>query len=83
VSKDFCLVLLVLFSSYGLFSLASYLGVRFLDKFESAVDYHSTARVLDILWVAVGVAISIYITKKGISFSEIMNIENHICLKVL
>src|SRR4051812_28163256 len=33
VSKDFCLILLVLFSSYGLFSLASYLDVRFLDKF--------------------------------------------------
>ena len=81
-SKDFCSVLLVLFSSYELLSLASYLGVRFLDKFETAVDYRSTARVLDILWVAVGTAISIYITKKGILFSEIMDCENHICLKV-
>ena len=81
-SKDFCSVLLVLFSSYGLLSLASYLGVRFLDKFETAVDYRSTARVLDILWVAIGIAISIYITKKGILFSEIMDLENHICLKV-
>jgi hypothetical protein len=62
--------------------LASYLGVRFLDKFETAVDYRSTARVLDILWVAVGTAISIYITKKGILFSKIMDSENHICLKV-
>ncbi|GBB93562.1 hypothetical protein RclHR1_21980006 [Rhizophagus clarus] len=44
-SKDFCSVLLVLFSSYGLLSLASRLGVRFLDKFESVVDYRSTARV--------------------------------------
>jgi hypothetical protein len=48
-SKDFCSVLLVLFSSYGLLSLASRLGVRFLDKFESAVDYRSTARVLDLI----------------------------------
>ena len=83
-SKDFCSVLLVLFSSYGLLSLASRLGVRFLDKFESAIDYRSTARVLDLIWVAVGIAINIYITKKEILFSEIMNGEenNHICLKV-
>ncbi|GET01797.1 hypothetical protein GLOIN_2v1482460 [Rhizophagus clarus] len=52
-SKDFCSVLIVLFSSYGLLSLASCLGVRFLDKFEAAVDYRSTARVLDLLWVAI------------------------------
>jgi len=84
-SKDFCSVLLVLFSSYGLLSLASRLGVRFLDKFESAIDYRSTARVLDLIWVAVGTAINIYITKKKIPFSEIMNDEenNHICLKVI
>jgi len=83
-SKDFCSVLLVLFSSYGLLSLASRLGVRFLDKFETAVDYRSTARVLDLLWVAVGIAINIYIKKKGIPFSTIMDNENgtHICLKV-
>jgi hypothetical protein len=82
-SKDFCSVLLVLFSSYGLLSLASRLGVRFLDKFESAVDYRSTARVLDLIWVAVGIAINIYINKKEILFSKIMDEENnHICLKV-
>jgi hypothetical protein len=33
------------------------------------------------LWVAVGVAITIFIKKNGIIFSEIMNSEN-ICLKV-
>ncbi|RHZ69341.1 hypothetical protein Glove_284g70 [Diversispora epigaea] len=38
-SKDLCSVLIVFFSSYGLLSLVSQLGVRFLDKFESAVDY--------------------------------------------
>ena len=80
--ERFCSVLIVLFSSYGLLSFASHLGVRFLDKFESAVDYRSTARVLDLIWVAVGIAINIYITKKGILFSEIMDCENHICLKV-
>ncbi|PKY35027.1 hypothetical protein RhiirB3_455333, partial [Rhizophagus irregularis] len=83
-SKDFCSVLLVLFSSYGLLSLASRLGVHFLDKFESAIDYRSTAWILDLIWVAVGVAINIYVNKKEILFSEIMNDEKnkHICLKI-
>ena len=53
-SKDFCSVLIVLFSSYGLLNLARRLGVRFLNKFEAAVDYRTTSRVLDLLWLAVG-----------------------------
>ena len=83
-SKDFCSVLIVLFSSYGLLSLASRLGVRFLDKFEMTVDYRSTARVLDLIWVAVGIAISIYINNNGMTTSEIMDGNNNknICLKV-
>ncbi|UZO07800.1 uncharacterized protein OCT59_028074 [Rhizophagus irregularis] len=65
-------------------SLASRLGVRFLDKLEIVVDYRSTARVLDLLWVAVGIAINIYINLKKINFSEILDGKNdtHICLKV-
>ncbi|RGB25558.1 hypothetical protein C1646_723449, partial [Rhizophagus diaphanus] len=43
MSKDFCSVLIVLFSNYRLLNLASRLGVHFLDKFEAAVDYRSTA----------------------------------------
>ena len=83
-SKDFCSVLIVLFSSYGLLSLASRLGVRFLDKFEAIVNYRSTARVLDLVWVAVGIAINIYIKKNGMPLLEIMNDEDdtRICLKV-
>ncbi|PKY61769.1 hypothetical protein RhiirA4_523616 [Rhizophagus irregularis] len=48
------------------------------------LDYRSTARVLDLIWVAVGVAINIYVNKKEILFSEIMNDEKnkHICLKI-
>ncbi|RHZ49551.1 hypothetical protein Glove_519g40 [Diversispora epigaea] len=73
--KNFCSVLLVLFSSYGLLSLVLYLGVRFLDKFESVVDYHLSA--------AVGIAINIYITEKKKFFDKIMDGENgsHICFK--
>ena len=50
-----------------------------------AVDYHSTARVLDLIWVAVGVAISIYINNKGMTTSEIIDGDNskNIYLKVL
>ena len=83
-SKDFCSVLLVLFSSYGLLSLASRLGVRFLDKLKIAMDYRSTARILNLLWVSVGIAINIHITSKKIHISEIMDGKNdtHICLKV-
>ncbi|GBC09194.1 hypothetical protein RclHR1_08680011 [Rhizophagus clarus] len=83
-SRDFCLVLIVLFSSYGLLSFASHLGVQFLDKFEMAVDYRSTARVLDLIWVAVGVAISIYINNKGMTTLEIIegNNNENICLKI-
>ncbi|GET01202.1 hypothetical protein GLOIN_2v1482460 [Rhizophagus clarus] len=84
MSEDFCLVLIVLFSSYRLLSFASRLGVQFLDKFEMVVNYHLTARVLDLIWVAVGVAISIYINNKGMTTSEIIDGNNNenICLKI-
>ena len=83
-SKDFCSVLIVLFSSYGLLNLARRLGVRFLDKFEAAVDYRTTSRVLDFLWVAVGISINIYTKKKNINFSEIIdkNTDTNILLKI-
>ncbi|RHZ47541.1 hypothetical protein Glove_578g18 [Diversispora epigaea] len=59
-SKDFCLVLIVLFSGYGLFNLARRLGVRFLDKLKSVVDYRATSRVLDLLiWKAHKIGIRI------------------------
>ncbi|RHZ51571.1 hypothetical protein Glove_476g74 [Diversispora epigaea] len=51
-SKDMCSALIVLFSSYGIFDLASLLGVKFLEKLESVVDYRSTVRVLELIWTA-------------------------------
>ena len=83
-SKDFCSVLLVLFSNYGLLNLAHWLGVHFLDKLEAAIDYRSTARVLDLVWITVGIAINIYIKKKNIQINQIMDENNnsHIFLKV-
>ncbi len=44
-----CSVLIVLFSSYGIFDLAKELGVKFLDKLDKVVDYRSTVRVLELI----------------------------------
>jgi len=66
----------MIFSSYGIYNLASFLGVIFLDKLEQVVDYRSTCRVLDLIWTAVGCSIQIYIEKKKISMISIMNSEN-------
>jgi len=80
-SKDMCSVLLTIFSSYGIYNLAATLGVKFLDKLESVVDYRSTCRVLDLIWVAVACAIQIYTTKNQIEFSQIKELDNDL-LKV-
>ncbi|RIA82074.1 hypothetical protein C1645_835943 [Glomus cerebriforme] len=56
-SKDMCSVLIVLFSSYGIFDLTNFLGVKFLEKLES-VDYRSTVHVLELIWTSVALAIS-------------------------
>ncbi|GET00647.1 hypothetical protein GLOIN_2v1474502 [Rhizophagus clarus] len=80
-SKDMCSVLLVIFSSYGIYNLAAFLGVKFLDKLEQVVDYRSTCRVLDLLWGAVGCALNIYAKKNNLCFKDIINEENNL-LKV-
>ncbi|UZO13151.1 uncharacterized protein OCT59_004656 [Rhizophagus irregularis] len=55
--------LVTLFSSYRIYDLATALGVKFLDKFAAVIDYRSTRRVLELIWVAVGAAINIYLQK--------------------
>lgn len=42
-------VLLTIFSSYGIFHLASAIGVHFLDKLQAVIDYISTRRVLELI----------------------------------
>ncbi|EXX53794.1 uncharacterized protein OCT59_002932 [Rhizophagus irregularis] len=73
-----------IYRRYGLLNLARRLGVQFLDKFEAAVDYRMTSRVLDFLWVAVGVSINIFTKRKNINLSEIMNenTDTNIFLKI-
>jgi hypothetical protein len=56
-------------------------SVKFLDKLESVVDYHSTCRILDLIWIAVACAIQIHVTEKQIEFSQIENGNNNL-LKV-
>ncbi len=76
-----CSVLLVIFSSYRIYNLASSLGVKFLDKLEKVVNYRSTCHVLDLIWEAVSYALNIYIKKNNLSFENIMN-ENNNLLKI-
>ncbi|GBB98812.1 hypothetical protein RclHR1_03330009 [Rhizophagus clarus] len=80
-NKDMCSVLLVIYSSYGIYNLAALLGVKFLNKLEQVVDYRSTYRVLDLIWRAVGCALNIYAKKNGLYFKNIMNEKNNL-LKV-
>ena len=77
-----CNVLLTVFSSYGIYNLAAILGVKFLDKLELVVDYCSTCRVLDLIWLTVACAIHIYITKKKINILQIEEEDNDL-LKIL
>ncbi|PKB96193.1 hypothetical protein RhiirA5_385508 [Rhizophagus irregularis] len=84
ISKDMLGVLLTIFSSYGIFHLATTIGVRFLDKLRAVVDYRSTRRVLELIWVAMRVAIQIYIKKKNINIEDITAgpINENICIRV-
>ncbi|RGB26238.1 hypothetical protein C1646_770683 [Rhizophagus diaphanus] len=72
-SKDMCGILIVLFSSYGIFDLAKVSGVKFLDKLDKIVDYHSTVRVLKLIWCAVTISIRIYMKKTNLNKYNIMD----------
>ncbi|GBB89767.1 hypothetical protein RclHR1_16570002 [Rhizophagus clarus] len=78
-----CSVLLTIFSSYGIYNLAATLGVKFLDKLESVVDYHSTCKVLDLTWIAVACAIQIHVIEKQIENSQIEGGDNNLLKKTL
>ncbi|EXX63431.1 hypothetical protein RirG_152420 [Rhizophagus irregularis DAOM 197198w] len=73
-----------IFRSYGIFHLATTIGVHFLDKLQAVVDYRSTRRVLELIWVAMRVAIQIYIKKKNINIEDITAgpINENICIRV-
>ncbi|RGB30745.1 hypothetical protein C1646_764947 [Rhizophagus diaphanus] len=86
-SKNMMSALVTLFSSYGIYDLATALGVKFLDKFDkfaAVIDYRSTRRVLELIWVAVGAAINIYLQKSKIKIEEILSCpaNEKICLRI-
>jgi hypothetical protein len=72
-SKDMCSVLITIFSSYGIFDLATILGVKYLDKLESVVDYRSTVRVLELIWSAVGISIRVWLKSKNMNKNQILD----------
>ncbi|GBC02916.1 hypothetical protein RclHR1_00490002 [Rhizophagus clarus] len=77
-SKDMCSVLITIFSEYGIYNMAAILGMAFLDKLKKVIDYRSTCRVLDLIWVAIGSAIHIYILKNNLKLEAIMDSENNL-----
>jgi len=77
-SKDMCSALITIFSGYGIFDLAASLGVRYLDKLEKVVDYSATCRVLELIWIAVGIAIVQYLNNKNKSMEDIKYEDNRI-----
>ena len=70
-NKSMCTTLIAIFSGYGIFKFAAVLGVSYFDKLEKVVDYPATCRVLELIWVAVGIAITLYVKNKNITMQDI------------
>ncbi|KAF0333074.1 hypothetical protein F8M41_017063 [Gigaspora margarita] len=77
-SKDMCCTLITIFSGYEIFNLAASLGVRFLDKFEHVIDYRATCHVLELIWVAVEIALCQHVKRENKTMSDILNSNNYI-----
>ena len=73
-----CSALITIFSGYGIFNLAANLGVCYLDKLEKVVDYSATCHVLELIWMAVGIAINKYLYSKNKTMNDIKNDENNV-----
>ena len=71
------------YNIFGLwyFNLAANLGVRYLDKLEKVVDYTATCRVLELIWVAVSIAICKYLNRNNKTMKDIKDNGNNV-LKV-
>ncbi|CAG8557260.1 11804_t:CDS:2, partial [Dentiscutata heterogama] len=77
-SKDICSALIVAFSRYGLFGLASVLGIKFLEKLQDVVDYCATFCVLELIWAAVAIVIHKYMNDNCVILEDIKNGSNNI-----
>jgi len=77
-SKAMCNALVLIFSSYGIYNLASEIGVTFLEKLEKNSDYRSTCKVLEMIWASTGIAIHKYLTQKGLTLANLINGDNEL-----
>lgn len=77
-SKNMCITIISIFSGYGIFNLASILGVCYFDKFEKVVDYQAASRVVMLLWAGVGIALQKYIKSCGKTIHDIMSGNNNV-----
>jgi hypothetical protein len=77
-NKDMCSALIVAFSGYGLFGLASILGTKFLEKLQDVVDYRATFRVLELIWAAVAIVIHVYMDNYCVTMTDIENGNNNV-----
>jgi hypothetical protein len=81
-NKDMCSVLINIFSGYGIFNLAKAFGAKYLANFQKIVDYRATSRLLELIWVAVGTALSIFTTKHQVSIDELLENPPNSFIKV-
>jgi hypothetical protein len=80
-NKDMCSVLINIFSGYGIFNLAEFLGAKFLSNFQKVVDYRATCKVLELIWVAIGISLQIYSSKHQTSIDNLLKNSTNKILK--
>ena len=80
-NKDMCSALITIFSGYGIFNLAANLEVRYLNKLKKVVDDQATYQVLELIWIAVRIALCKYLYNKNKKMKDIENEDNDV-LKV-
>src|SRR5436190_10781609 len=73
-----CNALITIFSDYGIFNLAANLGVQYLNKLERVVNYSATFCVLELIWIAISIAIIQYLNSKYMTMKNIENGNNNI-----
>ncbi|UZO19766.1 uncharacterized protein OCT59_011037 [Rhizophagus irregularis] len=53
--------------------LAAAVGVKYIDKLEKVVDYRATVRIIELIWVSVGIALRIHLKSKNMHKYDIMD----------
>src|SRR6266540_7118512 len=71
-----CSTLITIFSGYGIFNLTVTLSIRYLDKLERVIDYWATCRVLELIWIAVRIALCQHVKNKEETMNDILKGNN-------